>query len=76
MPEQQAGMPQRGVPGGPLRQHGKEPGQGSGAADLEQMMQRITEHSAYMETLTDQTLLNQEMVRHQQMLDQMLERLR
>jgi hypothetical protein len=76
MPEQLAGMPQRGAPGGPLRQHGKEPGQGSGASDLEQMLQRITEHSAYRETLTDQTLLTQEMSRHQQMLDQMLERLR
>ena len=32
---------------------------------MAQMMQRITAHSAYMETLTDQATLTQEMLRHQ-----------
>ena len=46
---------------------------GMGNGDMRQMMQRITEHSAYMETLQDQTVLAQEMLRHQKMLDQMLQ---
>jgi hypothetical protein len=41
--------------------------------DMAQMMQRIAEHSAYMETLQDQAALAQEMLRHQKMLDQMLQ---
>jgi hypothetical protein len=41
--------------------------------DMTQMMQRITEHSAYMETLQDKAVLAQEMLRHQKMLDQMLQ---
>ena len=41
--------------------------------DVEQMMQRLTEHSKYMETMHDQAVLGQEMLRHQKMLDQMLE---
>lgn len=41
--------------------------------DAEQMMQRLTEHSKYMETMQDRVALNQEMLRHQKMLDQMLE---
>jgi hypothetical protein len=41
--------------------------------DMQQMMQRLAEHSAYMETLQDKTLLAQEMLRHQKMLDQMLQ---
>jgi hypothetical protein len=40
---------------------------------MTQMMQRITEHSAYMETLQDKAVLAQEMLRHQKMLDQMLQ---
>jgi hypothetical protein len=41
--------------------------------DMTQLMQRITEHSAYMETLQDKAVLAQEMLRHQKMLDQMLQ---
>ena len=41
--------------------------------DTDQMMQRIAEHSRYMETMQDRTTLAQEMLRHQKMLDQMLE---
>lgn len=41
--------------------------------DAEQMMQRLAEHSKYMETMQDRAALNQEMLRHQKMLDQMLE---
>ena len=43
------------------------------SSDMAQMMQRITEHSAYMETLKDQATLTQEMLRHQKMLDEMLQ---
>lgn len=42
-------------------------------SDTDQMMQRIAEHSRYMETMQDRTTLAQEMLRHQKMLDQMLE---
>ena len=42
-------------------------------SDREQLMARIAEHSAYMETIKDQALLAQEMLRHQKMLDQMLQ---
>ena len=41
--------------------------------DAEQMMQRLAEHSKYMETMQDRAALSQEMLRHQKMLDQMLE---
>ena len=41
--------------------------------DMAQMMQQIAEHSTYMETLKDQTILTQEMLRHQKMLDEMLQ---
>lgn len=41
--------------------------------DMTQMMQRISEHSAYMETIKDRTQLSKEMLRHQKMLDQMLQ---
>jgi hypothetical protein len=43
------------------------------SSDMVQMMHRITEHSAYMETLKDQATLTQEMFRHQKMLDEMLQ---
>jgi len=43
------------------------------SSDTAQMMQRITEHSAYMETLKDQATLTQEMLRHQKMLDEILQ---
>ena len=48
-------------------------GQQAPSSDMAQMMQRITEHSAYMETLKDQATLTQEMLRHQKMLDEMLQ---
>lgn len=41
--------------------------------EMKQMMQRISEHSAYMETIKDRTQLSKEMLRHQKMLDQMLQ---
>lgn len=40
---------------------------------MTQMMQRISEHSAYMETIKDRTQLSKEMLRHQKMVDQMLQ---
>ena len=43
------------------------------SSDMAQMMRRITEHSASMETLKDQATLTQEMLRHQKMLDEMLQ---
>jgi hypothetical protein len=43
------------------------------SSDMAQMMQRLTEHSAYMETLADQATLSQEMLRHQKMVDEMLQ---
>ena len=90
----QAAKPQeRGVPGGPLRQHGKAPGQSSDVSAsqtpesqvsgpergvpggyrqqhapyhtqhnvevMEQMLQEITAHSAYLDTLQDQMVLGQ-----------------
>lgn len=49
----------------------------SGAAkdngEMTKMMQRLSEHSAYMETIKDRTQFSQEMLRHQRMLDQMLQ---
>jgi len=42
-------------------------------SDMDQMMQRLAEHSRSMETMQDRTTLTQEMLRHQKMLDQMLE---
>jgi hypothetical protein len=50
--------------------------QAAASADMEQMMQRIAEHSAYMETLKDPAQLAQERLRHQKMLDQMLQLMR
>ena len=41
--------------------------------EMKQMMQRLSEHSAYMETIKDRTQLSKEMLRHQRMLDQMLQ---
>ena len=52
------------------------PGPGAGprpAGDMDEMMRRIAEHSAHMETIQDQAVLGQEMLRHQKMLDQMLQ---
>jgi hypothetical protein len=58
-----SGMPSSGAQSAPATSGG----------DMTQMMQRITEHSAYMETLQDKVALAQEMLRHQKMLDQMLQ---
>jgi hypothetical protein len=40
---------------------------------MEQLMRALAQHSAYMETIQDQALLAQEILRHQKMLDQMLQ---
>jgi hypothetical protein len=74
-PGPQAGTPQRGAPGGHLQRHDQPPGQGSELEAMKQMLQQITEHSAYMDTLQDRAVLAQEMLQHQKMLDQMLVRL-
>lgn len=42
-------------------------------SDMDQMMRRIAEHSTYMETVQDQAMFQQEMLRHQKMLDQMMQ---
>jgi hypothetical protein len=42
-------------------------------SDMDQMMRRIGEHSTYMETVKDPATLQQEMLRHQKMLDQMVQ---
>lgn len=42
-------------------------------SDMDQMMRRIAEHSTYMETVQDQAMFQQEMLRHQEMLDQMMQ---
>ena len=42
-------------------------------ADMEQMMKRIAEHSTYMDTVNDPRTFQQEMLRHQKMLDQMMQ---
>jgi hypothetical protein len=78
---QSGGMQGSGMPGGSMQGHAmsgqQAPSAPSGSAtpssDMAQMMQRITAHSAYMETLTDQATLTQEMLRHQKMLDEMLQ---
>jgi hypothetical protein len=68
---QGGGMQGMGMAG----QHAPSPqgGPATPSSDMAQMMQRITEHSAYMETLKDQATLTQEMFRHQKMLDEMLQ---
>lgn len=43
------------------------------SSEMKQMMQRIAEHSAYMETIKDRAQLSKEVLRHQKMLDQMLQ---
>jgi hypothetical protein len=78
---QSGGMQGSGMQGGGMQgsaMSGQQaPSSPSGSAtpssDMAQMMQRITAHSAYMETLTDQATLTQEMLRHQKMLDEMLQ---
>lgn len=74
-----------GSPGGGMQRG--TPGMGGGASapsapgsaapaqptsDMEQMMRRIAQHSAYMDTIKNPATLNQEMVRHQKMIDQMM----
>jgi len=73
---QGGGGPMKGMPGmgGSL----STPSAGGGAAptqatsDMEQMMQQIAQHSAYMDTIKSPVMLSQEMVRHQKMIDQMM----
>lgn len=86
--EGETGMMQKemgGIGGGMMEKEmggmGGMSGSGSGAQsgatakpdDMKLMMQRIAKHSAYMETIKDRTQLNREMLRHQKMLDQMLQ---
>ena len=70
-PQSSGGMQSMGMSG----QQAPSP-QGAPAianSDMAQMMQRLAEHSAYMETLKDPVTLTQEMLRHQKMLDEMLQ---
>lgn len=77
----QSGSPQgSGAQGGTTMQGGMsgmaggtQSSQTTPGSDTEQMMKRLAEHSAYMETLQDKTAVAQEMLRHQKMLDQMLQ---
>jgi hypothetical protein len=76
MQKEMGGMQGGGMQGSAMSgQQAPSPPSGSAtlSSDMAQMMQRITEHSAYMETLTDQAALTQEMLRHQKMLDEMLQ---
>ena len=68
------GMMQKEM-GGMSGQAGSSGNAGANAQSdaMKQMMQRIAEHSAYMETLKDRAQLSKEMLRHQKMLDQMLQ---
>lgn len=73
MEKEMGGMKGGGMSGGPASPPaGGAPG-GSSMTDMDQMMKRITEHSAYMETLKNDAALREEIVRHQKMLDQMLQ---
>jgi hypothetical protein len=75
MPGQQMSGPERGAPGGHMQRHAPSHMQLGDIEAMEQMLQRITEHSAYMDTLQDREVLTQEMRQHQKMLDQMLKRM-
>jgi hypothetical protein len=83
MMQREMGGMQGAAPGGPARGMAGMGGSASapspgGAApapptgDMEQMMQRVAQHSAYMDTIKNPATLNQEMVRHQKMIDQMM----
>lgn len=73
MEKEMGGMKGGGMSGSPASPPaGGAPGS-SNMTDMDQMMKRITEHSAYMETLKNDAALRQEIVRHQKMLDQMLQ---
>ena len=74
----QGGMMQKEMGG----MQGSMPGMGSAsptttpaptAGDMDQMMKRIADHSTYMETVTDSATLQREMLRHQKMVDQMMQ---
>ena len=52
---------------------GVQSGQDTSGSNIEQLQQRIAEHAAYMETVRDPAILTQEMLRHQKMLDHMLQ---
>jgi hypothetical protein len=71
---QSPGMRQQGM-GGQSGQAtpGAQSGQDTPGSNIEQLRQRIAEHSAFMETVRDPGTLTQEMLRHQKMLDQMLQ---
>ena len=71
MQKEMGGMKGGGMPG--MAGQPQSPAAQPQPGDMDQMMQRIAEHSRYMETMQDRTALAQEMLRHQKMLDQMLE---
>ena len=78
---QGSGTQGSGTPGGGMQGMGMsgqqapspQGGPATPSSGMAQMMLRIMEHSAYMETLKDQATLTQEMLRHQKMLDEMLQ---
>jgi hypothetical protein len=76
---QGGGMMQKEMGG---MQGGTMPGMGAASpattpspttAEMDQLMRRITEHSTYMETVTNPSTFQSEMLRHQKMLDQMMQ---
>ena len=74
----QGGTPQGGasttMPGMGAASPSTTPGvTGMPMSDMDQMMRRIGEHSTYMETVKDSAMLQQEMLRHQKMVDQMIQ---
>lgn len=65
-------MPGMGGSATPPTTPGSSPTQAP-SRDMDEMMRRIAEHSAALEKIQDRTMLAQEMLRHQKMLDQMLQ---
>ena len=74
MEKEMGGMPGGATPGMGAASPSTSPGTaGAQMSDMDQMMKRIAEHSTYMETVNDQAAFQQEMLRHQKMLDQMMQ---
>lgn len=72
MEKEMGGMKGGGMPG-MAGAGAAAPAPGATTNDMDQMMQRIATHSTYMETVKDPAALQQEMLRHQKMLDQMMQ---
>jgi hypothetical protein len=70
-PQTMGGMAWSGMPGQPASV--AHAGTGTGSGEREQLMQRIAEHAACMETMQDKALLVQEMLRHHKLFAQMLQ---